>query len=46
MRPTESVKKPEALGVQYGRQGLLRFVMTYFLLTRDTVRYVRHNPPQ
>jgi hypothetical protein len=32
-------KEAEALGFQYGRQGLLRFVMSYLLLTHNTVRY-------
>jgi hypothetical protein len=36
--PTEGVKKTEALDFQYGDQGLLRFVMSYFLLKNDTVR--------
>jgi len=39
VRPTGGVKKAEALDFQYGDQGLLRFVMSYFLLTHDTVRY-------
>src|SRR5437870_1043220 len=39
VRPMDGVKKAEALDFRSGDQELLRFVMSYFLLVYDTVRY-------
>jgi hypothetical protein len=40
MRLIEGVKKPKALDLHIGSQGLLRSVMSYFLLVYDTVGIV------